>query len=350
MTSAQDAATPTGRGKVGVADIAQKAGVSLGTVSNYLNYPDRVSQTLKKRIGAAIDDLGYVPRPARGAAALTGQSTIGIIMTDIEHSLFTSVFEGAQEICEDKGMQLIGTNAYSDSERQTSLLKLFYSLGVKGVILCSVVDCTSDLEWAASVKLPIVMVDHVEPSSPTRNCSVLEDNLAVGQLATRHLLEAGCRHIAFVSHSFDYQSIYDRYLGVQRVMQEEPQAKLSIIDSHGIMQEDGYAVGCDISQLPSTTVPDGIITGTDALGAGIINALHEKRSYRVPKDIKVIGTEGARTDSYPPLPLSVVAAPGVDMGRKAATLLMDEFSNSRHVHGSVLIEPTLVERNSSRSV
>jgi len=164
MTSAQDAATPTGRGKVGVADIAQKAGVSLGTVSNYLNYPDRVSQTLKKRIGAAIDDLGYVPRPARGAAALTGQSTIGIIMTDIEHSLFTSVFQGAQEICEDKGMQLIGTNAYSDSERQTSLLKLFYSLGVKGVILCSVVDCTADLEWASLVKLPVVLVDHERSS------------------------------------------------------------------------------------------------------------------------------------------------------------------------------------------
>ena len=349
MTSAQDAATPTGRGKVGVADIAQKAGVSLGTVSNYLNYPNRVSQTLKKRIGAAIDDLGYVPRPARGAAALTGQSTIGIIMTDIEHSLFTSVFQGAQEICEDKGMQLIGTNAYSDSERQTSLLKLFYSLGVKGVILCSVVDCTADLEWAASVKLPVVLVDHVEPGSKTKNCSVLEDNLAVGQMATRHLLEAGCQRIAFVSHSFDYQSIYDRYTGIQRAIREQSQAKLSIIDSHGIMTEDGYTVGGEISRLPPTAVPDGIITGTDALGEGIINALQEKRRYRVPDDIKVIGTEGARRDSYPKVPLSVVAAPGVDMGRKAATLLMDEFSNSRHVHGSVLIEPTLVERDSSRS-
>ena len=349
MSSAQDAAVPAGRGKVGVADIAQKAGVSLGTVSNYLNYPDRVSQTLKKRISAAIDELGYVPRPARGAAALTGRSTIGIIMTDIEHSLFTSVFEGAQEICEDKDMQLIGTNAYSDSERQTSLLKLFYSLGVKGVILCSVVDCTADLEWAASVKLPIVLVDHVEPSSKTKNCSVLEDNLAVGQMATRHLLEAGCQHIAFVSHSFDYQSIYDRYTGVQQAMREQSQAKLSIIDSHGIMIEDGYAVGCEISKLSPTAVPDGIVTGSDALGAGIINALQEKHRYSVPDDIKVIGTEGARTDSYPKVPLSVVAAPGVDMGRKAATLLMDEFNNSRHVHGSVLIEPTLVQRDSSRA-
>jgi len=90
MSSAQDAAVPSGRGKVGVADIAQKAGVSLGTVSNYLNYPDRVSQTLKERISAAIDELGYVPRPARGAAALTGQSTIGIIMlTTFRDSLTT---------------------------------------------------------------------------------------------------------------------------------------------------------------------------------------------------------------------------------------------------------------------
>ncbi|WP_101433007.1 substrate-binding domain-containing protein [Bifidobacterium asteroides] len=75
----------------------------------------------------------------------------------------------------------------------------------------------------------------------------------------------------------------------------------------------------------------------------------EKHRSRVPDDIKADSTEGARTDSYPKVPLSVVAATGVDMGRKAATLLMDEFSNSRHVHGSVLIESTLVERDSSRS-
>lgn len=70
---------------------------------------------------------------------------------------------------------------------------------------------------------------------------------------------------------------------------------------------------------------------------------------RVPDDIKAESTEDARADGYPQIPLSVITAPDVDMERDTATLLMGEFSNSRHVHGSVLIEPTLVERDSSRS-
>lgn len=112
-------------------------------------------------------------------------------MTNIEHSLCTSVFEGAQEIHKDKNMQLIGTNAYSDSERQTSLLKFLRSLGVYIVI-----DCSSDLECAASVKLPIVLVDNVELSSTTETaaswrtprCRANVDQIFAGSRLPTHCL------------------------------------------------------------------------------------------------------------------------------------------------------------------
>ena len=101
--------------KVGVSDIAKHAGVSIGTVSNYLNYPERVSETLKTKISHAIADLGYVPKHSNGQIpASNATPVIGFVMTDIEHSLFTSIFEGAQEVCEDHGMQVVGLNALSD--------------------------------------------------------------------------------------------------------------------------------------------------------------------------------------------------------------------------------------------
>ena len=80
--------------KVGVSDIAKHAGVSIGTVSNYLNYPERVSETLKTKISRAIADLGYVPKHSNGQIpASNATPVIGFVMTDIEHSLFTSIFE-----------------------------------------------------------------------------------------------------------------------------------------------------------------------------------------------------------------------------------------------------------------
>lgn len=340
--------TPAGSGKIGLADIAQQAEASIGTVFNYLNYPDRVSKSMKERIRKAIADLNYVPRPARIGSAITGQETIGIIMTDIGHSLFTSIFEGAQEVCEDNDMELIGVNAYSDSERQSRLLRLLYSLGVKGVLLCSVNNSSDDLTWAASVGLPVVLVDRVETRQENQNCSVLEDNTTVGRLAAQNLLAAGCRNVAFVAHSFDYQSIYDRYLGAREALQDVTNAQFNIIDSHGILKQDGYAVGKQINEEAAEDIPDGIITATDYLGIGIIKALSEYGKYQVPDDIKIVGTEGIRLADYPTVPLSTAVAPGVDMGRKAVSLLLDEINNRHHVHGCVLIPPTFISRESSR--
>lgn len=336
-----------GSNKVGLADIAQQADASIGTVFNYLNYPDRVSKGMKERISKAIHDLGYVPK-SQGRSVMNDQATVGLIMTDISHSLFTSIFEGAQEVCEDNGMELIGANAYSDVRRQSKLLRLFHALGVKGVILCSVNDCEQDLAWAASVGMPVILVDRVESNGATQNCSVLEDNLTAGRLSAQNLLSAGCHNIIMVAHSLDYQSIYNRYLGVQEAIQNQPDVNFSIIDSLGILEQDGYAVGQRISAQQPNEIPDGIITATDSLGIGVIEAIVDVGRYRIPEEIKIVSAEGARTSGYPPVPLSTVQAPGIDMGRKAISLLMDEIENKHHVHGCVLIAPSFITRKSSQ--
>ena len=128
--------------RVGVSDIAKHAGVSIGTVSNYLNYPERVSDTLKEKIGVSIKELGYTPRrntplPQQENA---GRQLIGYIMTDIEHSLFTFIHEGAQEVCEENNLQLIALNASSDAQRQSELVKTLIDMNVSGILLSTVSD------------------------------------------------------------------------------------------------------------------------------------------------------------------------------------------------------------------
>ena len=74
--------------KVGVSDIAKHAGVSIGTVSNYLNYPERVSETLKAKIGAAIQELGYVPRRAAPSPAANNHWHTDYRLCDDRHRAF----------------------------------------------------------------------------------------------------------------------------------------------------------------------------------------------------------------------------------------------------------------------
>ena len=163
--------------RVGVSDIAKHAGVSIGTVSNYLNYPERVSDTLKEKIGASIKELGYTPRrntllPQRENA---GPRLIGYIMTDIEHSLFTFIHEGAQEVCEENDLQLIALNASSDAQRQNELVKTLIDMNVAGILLSTISDSPEDVAAARAANIPIILLDHTNPRHADQVCCVLEN-------------------------------------------------------------------------------------------------------------------------------------------------------------------------------
>ena len=396
--------------KIGVSDIAKHAGVSIGTVSNYLNYPERVSDILKHKIAAAIDELGYVPRHANTATtpatAQTDTPLIGFVMTDIEHSLFTAIFEGAQEVCEDNDMQIIGLNASSDMNRQHELVQLLINMNVKGILLSTVLDPTQDVQAARTANIPIVLIDHSVPHKCVPVCSVLENNVSVGRLAAEELLRCGCSRIAFAAHSFDYEAIQDRQFGANKAVMTSGSATFEVIDSGGLMYEDGYQLGemlseralrirahgmtqsgqvsnqvagvtnqaadqaadqtandsyprsqndqqsCNqttSSQETVTPIPDGIVAGSDRLAMGLIAALTNRGVLRVPEDIAIVGTEGVDLQSIGVMPLSVAQAPGADMGRKAMSQLLDYAdSPASHVHGTTLIEPTLIPRASTR--
>ncbi|MFT8787599.1 MAG: LacI family DNA-binding transcriptional regulator [Bifidobacterium psychraerophilum] len=347
--------------KVGVADIAEKADVSIGTVSNYLNYPERVSAALKTRIKASIDELGYIPKRRRfpviasggngGDDAQDSPALVGYVMTDIEHTLFTAVFEGIQESCEDQDMQVLGANAYSDRARQSELVEIFIRLGVSGILVSTVHDSHEDIMAARRAGIPIVLIDHSDPPSTAPVCSSLENNVSSGRLAADELIRTGCRKLAFASHSFDYQAIQDRFQGVQNAVRAaDVPISLDVIDSNGILFQDGYQIGLQLSGMDRDDLPDGIIAGTDQIAGGIVTAITHENKLHIPEDISIVGTEGSFIPEGSPIPLTTINAPGVEMGRKAMDLLLDEIQNPQtHVHSSVLLEPSLRLRSTTRA-
>lgn len=349
--SQQDSPQPP-RKRAGVSDIAKHAGVAIGTVSNYLNYPDRVSDTLKDKIRKAIDELGYVPRRPRMTNPSMRAGLVGYVMTDIEHSLFTDIFEGIQEVCDDNDMQVIGVNASSDARRQADAVRTFIELGCSGIVLSTVFDSPDEVEAARAAGVGIVLVDHVNPPSSAPASSVLEDNRAVGHMAAGELMRTGCRRLAFVAHSFDYQSVQERHDGArQAVESHDPPVSLELIDSHGLLVEDGYDIGRALLQRArdGKEMPDGIIAASDYLGIGIIRALVDDGSLQVPADVSVIGCEGARTTHPSPIPMTTIDAPGNDMGRKAMTELLDARENpGSYVRSVTMMEPSLHRRASTR--
>lgn len=339
--------------KVGVSDIARYAGVSIGTVSNYLNYPDRVSSSLKTKISSAIKELGYVPRRTSGHIPSSPTTpVIGFIMSDIELSLFTSIFEGVQEVCEEHDMQVIGLNSFSDCQRQTDMVNLLIQMNVAGIILCTVENSPEDVAAARAAGIPIILVDHTNPRDTQPVCSVMTDNVLAGQIAAEELLRTGCTRLFFFAHSFDYESVQNRQLGIQKaVMLSQASGKKSslvTIDTGGLDPSDGYDSAVSMLDIPSNERPDGIITVTTSVGIGVLNAL-TKHNIDVPDEISVISCEEAMIEPVGYMPLTCVEAPAADIGRKAMTQMLDYMGNSdAHVHGTTLLQPSLVKRASTR--
>lgn len=283
-------------------------------------------------------------------------------------------------------METIGLNASSDLDRQHDLIRTLITMNVAGIVLSTVQDSSEDVAAAREANIPIVLIDHTNPHGQDSVCSVLENNVAVGSMAAEELIRTGCSHIAFAAHSFDYESIQDRLLGVRKAVQNAGKnagknVTFELIDSGGIMVEDGRQLGLELSEravavssageapdcdhnrdhngIQSSDVandnrrancsPDGIVAGSDALAMGILIGLDERGVLSTPDDISVIGTEGMWYQSISPMPLTVVQAPGIDMGRKAMEQMLDYIANPvSHVHVTTLIEPRLVRRASTR--
>lgn len=342
--------------KAGVSEIAKLANVSIGTVSNYLNYPERVSPSLREKVQQAITELGYTPHRRNYSLLNTDlgdyerkNNLLAYVFADIEHSLYVGIFEGIQEVSEENDMQVIAVNSFSDKAKQQELVHMLVSLGVSGILLSTVQDPVDEVAFARSKNIPIVIIDRSESISTEPICCVLEDNIACGRMAIEELISIGCKHLMLVGHSFDYESVRDRVIGMkQAVAQAGDDISLKITDAGGLIYDDGYQFGKSICDLDAGDRPDGIVAITDHLAIGAINGIVENSDIKIPDEISIIGCEGCRLETASRIPLTVVCAPSSDIGTKAVEQLLDESENPKsHIHCTTAIKPTLIRREST---
>ncbi|TWF91467.1 LacI family DNA-binding transcriptional regulator [Kitasatospora viridis] len=328
-------------------DVAAAAGVSLGTVSNVLNHPAKVSPATAQRVREAIAQLGFVRNDAARSLASGSNSSIGMVLADIENSLFIDMVHGAQEAARATGSKLLLANTACDMTLQDEYLDLFDESRVTGMLLAPMQDSTAGIARVRAHGRQIVLLNF----APKRGtcCAVLVNNEQVGYLAARHLIETGRTRLAFVAAHDDYQPVRDRRLGVRAAVEEAGgRVVLEEIAAAGLTTADGHLAGQGLARRALEELPDGLVVVTDELANGIIHELHTVAGVRVPEQVAVVGCENNRTAGSAAVPLTAVDMPGRMMGQEAMRLLMDEVeAGERHRHATVVLEPELVVRASA---
>ena len=143
---------------VSVRDVAKKAGVSVGTVSNVLNNPEKVSAKSVAKVQAAVDSLGFVRNDAARQLRAGKSRSIGLVVLDVRNPFFAEVARGTEEAAGDHGLSVLFANSDEDSDREKNLLVLFEEQRVAGILVSPL---SSELEEIIRIRdrgTPVVLV------------------------------------------------------------------------------------------------------------------------------------------------------------------------------------------------
>lgn len=335
------------RGTVTMSEVAAAAGVSLGTVSNVLNHPERVRDEVIERVSETITRLGYVRNSAARTLAAGRSNTVGYVMVDISNSLYTDIARGAEDVTSSSGMYLVVANAGVEggTARQATYTDHFVENQLQGILL-AVFD--NDVSGVARIRQSggrVVLLD-VATDLDVDACTVRIDYELSGYLAASHLLDLGRTRLAFVGGLRSIHAIGERLAGAERAVAEHGAATIEFVTSNDIQASDGRELASALAVRAPGEMPDGIITAADLVATGLMPGLLA-RGLRIPDDVALIACDDNKSGYDNVVPLSTIDLPGYAVGQAGMNLLLDEIRDADHVHRRVVLKPTLSARESS---
>ncbi len=329
-----------------VVDVARRAGVSLGTVSNVLNRPERVALATRERVLGAIEELGFVRNEAARQLRAGRSRTIGLIVLDVGNPFFTDLAAGVENAAEKAGLSVILCNSADSTAREDHYLSLLQEQRAYGILITPVAGKNDRIEELRDRGTPVVFVDR---GSTKRQCSVSVDDIVGGRLAVAHLIGQGHKRMAFVGGPTSINQVADRLAGARAAARTAglPKGAVGLIRTTGLNVAAGRQTGERIARMSPRARPTAVFCANDLLALGVLQEM-TRRDVDVPGDLAIVGYDDIDFATAAAVPLSSIRQPRAQLGHAGAELLIDEVSSpATHQHRQVVFEPELVVRESS---
>ncbi len=333
--------------RVRMADVARQAGVSLMTVSRVVNNKDDVSADTRQHVQVTIKQLGY--RPSDVARGLVTQRTgaIGLVVPDVSNPYFSEVVRGAEHVAYAKNYSVLLCNTEEDTERELAVLQSLEEKRVDGIVLCSSRLAEDELEEAISRHPAAVLVNRrLEFTDEQNGVGVVTlDDVAGGQMATRHLLKSGHRAIGFVAGPPTSHSGRGRMEGYRIAMTGTGISPSSQwIRYCAPTVEGGRASTRELlSTQPELTA---LFCFNDLVAIGALQTCVDL-GRSVPDDLAIVG--------FDDIPLAALVTPALttcrvsryELGTQAMNLLLGRIDGCTDECREIVLPTELVVRNSA---
>ena len=328
---------------VTVQTVAKLAGVSVSTVSRILNGTAKVSDAKRIAVEHAILELGFRPNPV--ARSLAGGSTmsVGVLTQYIDSPLYGAGIRGIEEVLTANGYDPIVTSGLWDEDRESQRINSLLERKVDGLVILTSRLADEDLAVIAR-RVPMVVTGR---TLEYENISSINfDNFLAGELAAQHLLNLGHRDLAVIVGPYDHKDSSERYNGIARACLDKG-IKLDdrLVFCGGYHEQGGHSATRSI--LATGVSFSAIVALNDQMAFGSMLALRQA-GLRVPDDVSIVAIDDVPHSSYTSPPLTSVAQPVYDMGKLAASLILDAIRGGSKSNSSRAVAPSLVNRDSTR--
>ena len=323
-------------------DVATRAGVSQGTVSNFLNHPEWVSKPKRDAVERAITELGYVKNEAARHLRTGYSQTIGMLLLDTDNPGFINLARGVEDHAIARGWNVLIANSARDLERERSYLRVYAEARVAGVIVVPHDEFDEGAHDIRAGGMPAVVIDRLETGHG--NVSVGVDDVAGGRAAGEHLVARGHRRIVFVGDASSATPVHDRLVGLQAAVTGAG-GVLDVMPTE-LSVEGGRVVGTRLAGMDAATRPTAAVAAIDLIAFGVMQALLAQ-GVRVPDDVSLVGYDDVPFARQLSVPLTSVRRPHYEMGAMAAELLLAAVSGDPLRRRHVVFDPELIVRSST---
>jgi LacI family transcriptional regulator len=328
-------------------DVAERARVSVSTVSHVVNGTRVVAEGTRERVEAAIEEFGYQGNLLARGLKIQRTFTMGLLISDIQNPFFTAVVRGVEDVALSRGYHLFLCNTDEDPSREEQYVIELTKKRVDGLI---VAPAAPRQGVPASQLLrgdtPFVFMDREVEGVQADAVEV--DNEHGMRMAVEHLAELGHGRIGLISGPLDKATGYERHEGFRAALSESGLDPEGAPVSFGDFKTASGRRGAEeLLRLP--VPPTALIAANNQMTLGALLAIRSMR-LSVPEDVSVVGYDEMEWASLADPPLTTVAQPAYEMGVEAARLLLNKiWSETDGGPSKVLLEPELIVRESTAS-
>lgn len=327
-------------------DVAERSGVSIATVSRVLNSPDRVSEISRRKVLAAIDELGFVPNAEARARTLQTTAQIGVITPFFTSPSFTDRLRGVASALANSKYELVVYPVDSMDRLTNYLATLPLKDTLTGLIVISLPVTDAQAQWLLANELETVLLE----SSHPRFTTIMVDDYAGGRLAAQHLFEKGHRFCAYVY--FGEHPEYSIHPEVQRLAgfrdglaQYGVELRNEYIKYVPVSRNGIWEKLRELFELPEP--PTAIFVPADDLA---IRVIHMAREYglHTPRDISVVGFDDIEIAKH--IDLTTINQSLAESGRIAVELLLGRLADPKRPIQQIRIPVHLDERGTTQKL